>query len=163
MSRQVFRRNLPLFCRFFALESRYYILFLYFCNKYRLFVVNDASQGLVPGAGWRYDFCGSNWSEKGSDLTLSDEKPSKKPSNLTKNDEGKVQKPSYLTENDFPSMIVKNVYEAIKMNRKAKYSWLQDNLGVSESTVQRAIDELKKLGYISSERAKVKGEWQLLK
>ena len=82
---------------------------------------------------------------------------------MTENDEGKVQKPSYLTEKDFPSMIVKNVYEAIKMNRKAKYSWLQDNLGVSESTVQRAIDELKKLGYISSERAKVKGEWQLLK
>ena len=29
------------------------------------------------------------------------------------------QKPSNLTENIFPSMIVKNVYEAIKMNRKA--------------------------------------------
>ena len=102
-------------------------------------------------------------SQKRSDLTISDGKQTQKPSNLTENDEGKVQKPSNLTENDFPSMIVKNVYEAIKMNRKAKYSWLQDNLGVSESTVQRAIDELKKLGYISSERAKIKGEWQLLK
>ena len=60
-------------------------------------------------------------------------------------------------------MIVKNVYEAIKMNRKVKYSWLADNLGVSERTIQRAIDDLKKMGYISSEHSKIKGEWQLLK
>lgn len=73
------------------------------------------------------------------------------------------QKPSYLTENAFPSMIVKNVYEAIKMNRKAKYSWLQDNLGVSESTILRAINDLKELGYINKELSKIKGEWQLLK
>ena len=43
------------------------------------------------------------------------------------------------------------------------FSWLADNLGVSERTVQRAIDDLKKLGYISSEHSKIKGEWQLLK
>ena len=82
---------------------------------------------------------------------------------MTENDDRKSQKPSNLTENVFPTMIVKNVYEAIKMNRKAKYTWLQDNLGVSESTIQRAIDDLKKLGYISSEHSKIKGEWQLLK
>jgi ATP-dependent DNA helicase RecG len=82
---------------------------------------------------------------------------------LTENNEGKPQKPLNLTENVFPTMIVKNVYEAIKMNRKAKDSWLQDNLGVIESTVQRPIDDLKKLGYISSEHSKIKGEWQLLK
>lgn len=82
---------------------------------------------------------------------------------MTENDEGKPQKPLNLTENVFPTMIVKNVYEAIKMNRKAKDSWLQDNLGVIESTVQRPIDDLKKLGYISSEHSKIKGEWQLLK
>ncbi len=82
---------------------------------------------------------------------------------MTENNEGKPQKPLNLTENVFPTMIVKNVYEAIKMNRKAKDSWLQDNLGVIESTVQRPIDDLKKLGYISSEHSKIKGEWQLLK
>ena len=81
---------------------------------------------------------------------------------MTENNEGKPQKPLNLTENVFPTMIVKNVYEAIKMNRKAKDSWLQDNLGVIESTV-RPIDDLKKLGYISSEHSKIKGEWQLLK
>ena len=55
-----------------------------------------------------------------------------------------------------------NVYQAIKMNRKAKYSQLEDNLGVSESTIQRAISWLKENGYINPERSKVKGEWQLL-
>jgi len=49
------------------------------------------------------------------------------------------------------------------MNCKAKYSWLADNLGVSERTIQRAIDELKELGYINKEHSKIKGEWQLLK
>ncbi len=86
-------------------------------------------------------------------------KPSEKESNVTISD----GKPSNLTENYFPSMIVKNVYEAIKMNRQAKYSWLQDNLGVSESTILRSINDLKKLGYINKEHSKIKGEWQLLK
>ena len=98
-------------------------------------------------------------SQKRLDFTNSKQKPS----NMTENDEGKVQKPSFLTENDFPSIIVKNVYEALKQNRKAKYSWLQDNLGVSESTILRAINDLKKLGYINPEHSKIKGEWQLLK
>ena len=44
---------------------------------------------------------------------------------------------------EFPSKIVEDVYKAIKLNRKAKYSWLADNLGVSERTIQRAIDDLK--------------------
>lgn len=57
------------------------------------------------------------------DSTISEQKPSK----MTENSEEIDQKPSNLTENVFPSMIVKNVYEAIKQNRKAKYSWHQDN------------------------------------
>ena len=73
------------------------------------------------------------------------------------------KKPSKLKIPEFPSKVVEDVYKAIKLNRKAKYSWLQDNLGISESTVLRAINDLKKLGYISSEHAKIKGEWQLLK
>ena len=82
---------------------------------------------------------------------------------MTENDERKSQKQTNLAISEFPTMIVKNVYEAIKMNRKAKYSWLADNLGVSKRTIQRAIDDLKKLGYISSEHSKIKVEWQLLK
>ena len=56
-----------------------------------------------------------------------------------------------------------NVYDALRLNRKAKYSWLADNLGVSECTIQRAIDDLKKLKYNDPEHSKIKGEWQLLK
>ena len=73
------------------------------------------------------------------------------------------QKGSDLTISEFPTPLVKNVYEAIKINRKAKYSWLADNLGVSEATIKRAIADLKNLGYINSEHSKLKGEWQLMK
>ena len=89
--------------------------------------------------------------EKG--LEKPSEKPSKKPS----------EKPSEIKVSKFPAPIVEEVYKAIKLNRKAKYSWLQDNLGVSEATIKRAISDLKELGYISKEHSKVKGEWQLLK
>lgn len=81
------------------------------------------------------------------------QKPSKKPSKKT----------SKMKVSMFPTPIVEEVYKAIKLNRKAKYSWLQDNLGISESTVLRAIKDLKELGYINKEHSKVKGEWQLLK
>ena len=101
--------------------------------------------------------------EKPSDLTISEGKPSQKPSNLTENADGDNKKSSNLTVSEFPTMIVKNVYEAIQMKRDAKYSWLQDNLGVSESTILRAINDLKELGYISKEHSKIKGKWQLLK
>jgi ATP-dependent DNA helicase RecG len=99
-------------------------------------------------------------SEKGSDLTIFEEKGSQKPSNLTEKD---GEKQPNLSISDFPTMVTWNVYQAIKLNRKAKYSWLQDNLGVSESTILRAIKDLKELGYIDPEHSKVKGEWQLLK
>ena len=99
---------------------------------------------------------GEKRSEKGAGLTFFDEKPS----DLTENDEGKQTR---VTIPDFPTMLTWNVYEAIKMNRKAKYSWLADNLGVSEATIKRAIADLKELGYINPEHSKVNGEWQLLK
>ena len=90
-----------------------------------------------------------NGQEERSDLTIPDQKPSKKTSSF------KIP--------EFPSQLVEDVYKALKLNRKAKYSWLADNLGVSESTILRAINDLKELGYINSEHSKIKGEWQLLR
>ena len=92
-------------------------------------------------------------SENSTKTAFSNKKPSKKPS----------KKQPKFNIPEFPSQVVENVFKALKMNRKAKYSWLADNLGVSERTIQRAIDDLKKMGYINSEHSKVKGEWQLLK
>ena len=60
-------------------------------------------------------------------------------------------------------MIIKQVYESICLNPKVKYSQLEDNLGVGESTVQRAIGWLKENGYINSEHPKIKGVWQIIK
>ncbi len=92
-------------------------------------------------------------SEKRSNLTIVD----------NNNGHENGQRPSDLTISDFPSILVWNLYQAIKQNRKAKYSWLQDNLGVSEASIKRAIGCLKELGYINKEHSKIKGEWQLLK
>lgn len=83
------------------------------------------------------------------------------------------QKPSQVEENESktsandkkpPISIAsyKNVYEAIKLNRKIKYSELEDNLGIGETTIFRAIAWLKENGYINPDRSKIKGEWQLL-
>ena len=91
-----------------------------------------------------------------------EKQPQKQP-NLSDSDGKQTQEQPNLSISDFPTMLTWNVYQAIKLNRKAKYSWLADNLGVSERTIQRAIDDLKKLRYIDPERSKIKGEWQLLK
>lgn len=83
------------------------------------------------------------------------------------------QKPSQVEENESKTSIndkkppisiasYKNVYEAIKLNRKIKYSELEDNLGIGETTIFRAIAWLKENGYINPDRSKIKGEWQLL-
>lgn len=97
--------------------------------------------------------------QKPSEMTEKDVMDNQKPSNVMENESKTVtetEKPS------FPNLMVQNVYQAIKMNRKAKYSQLEDNLGVSESTILRAISWLKENGYINPVRSKVKGEWQLL-
>lgn len=76
--------------------------------------------------------------------------------------EGKGQeKRSDLTIFEFPTLLIKNVYELLKLKRKVKYSEVSDNLGVSEATIKRAISWLKENGYINPEHSKVKGEWQL--
>ena len=90
-------------------------------------------------------------------MSVSDDK------NGHKNGHEDDQKPSKMKVSKFPTPIVEEVYKAIKLNRKAKYSWFQDNLGVSEATIKRAISDLKELGYINKEHSKVKGERQLLK
>ena len=100
---------------------------------------------------------------KGADLTISGGDDSQKRSDLTISDRKPSEKPSSLSISDFPTMLTWNVYHAIKQNRKAKYSWLADNLGVSEATIKRAIADLKELRYIDPEHSKVKGEWQVLK
>ncbi len=106
-------------------------------------------------------------SEKQTDTVASEEKRSKKRSqkrsDLAVSKEKRSQKGSDFNIPEFPTSLTKNVFDAIKLNRKAKYSWLADNLGVSEASIKRAIADLKKLGYINSEHSKVKGEWQLLK
>lgn len=84
-----------------------------------------------------------------------------------------LQKQPKIAENDektatnggnapFPIMSFKNVYDAIKLNRKIKYSQLEDNLGLGETTIRRAIAWLKENGYINPVKSKVKGEWQLI-
>jgi ATP-dependent DNA helicase RecG len=107
------------------------------------------ANGLLMEDGQKRSNLAESTDEKQTDLSVLEEK--------------QTQKQTNLADFDFPTLLVKNVYETIKMNRKAKYSWLADNLGVSERTIQRAIDELKRLGYISSVHSKNKGEWQLLK
>ena len=78
-----------------------------------------------------------------------------------------IQKPPELGENGqkppFPTILYKNVYDAICMNPKIKYSQIEENLGIRESSIHRAIGWLKENGYINSERSKVKGVWQIEK
>ena len=85
------------------------------------------------------------------------EKPSQKVSKKGTRKGTKIKVPV------FPSKIVEDVFKVLKLNPKARLSWLADNLGVSERTIKRAINDLKELGYINSEHSKVKGVWQLLK
>ena len=89
---------------------------------------------------------GKKQPQKQPNLSVSEEKNGHK--NGHKNGRGGEQKPSKMKVPKFPAPIVEEVYKAIKLNRKAKYSWLQDNLGVSEATIKRAISDLKELVFI---------------
>lgn len=50
----------------------------------------------------------------------------------------------------FLAPIVKEVYKAIKLNRKAKYSWLADILGVSERRIQAYRPTCCKMNYYAN-------------
>ena len=62
----------------------------------------------------------------------------------------------------FPSLLHKNVYDALIDDPRAKYEQLEKTLGVSESSIQRSIKWMKQNGYIASAHAKIKGVWQIL-
>ena len=62
---------------------------------------------------------GQRKSQKQPNLSVSNEKQTQK----------QPKKQPKLKIPEFPSKIVENVYKAIKLNRKAKYSWLADDLG----------------------------------
>ena len=128
-------------------------------------MIKDAiEKGLLMENGEKRSQKGS---QKRSDLVVSEgrqvQKKSEKQTDMIAPGEKRSQKRSDINILEFPTSLTKNVFDAIKLNRKAKYSWLADNLGVSEASIKRAIADLKKLGYINSEHSKVKGEWQLLK
>lgn len=104
--------------------------------------------------------------EQGLIFAESDIKPSQmrenigentqKTANLRENEEGNTQKTA------FPTLTIKNVYELICQDPKIKQSQMAENLGVDDSTIERATVWLKENGYINKEHSKVKGVWQLL-
>ena len=57
----------------------------------------------------------------------------------------------------------KAVYQTICMKPTIRYTELADNIGVSESSITRAIRELKEYGYIARHGARKSGEWIILK
>ncbi len=57
----------------------------------------------------------------------------------------------------------KSVYQTVCMKPTIKYIELADNIGVSESSITRAIRELKEYGYIVRQGARKSGEWVILK
>lgn len=59
--------------------------------------------------------------------------------------------------------VVRDVYDLMKRNRKIKLNEIADNLGLSERTVDRVVEDLKVNGLLPKKQAKIKGEWQLLK
>lgn len=104
------------------------------------------AQGFLTGNG-----------EKSQDLTIPEDK------NGHIDDQKSSRKPSKAKFSKFPTPIIEEVYKSIKLNRKAMYSWLQDNIRVSEATIKCAISDLKEPGYFNKEHSKIKGKWQLLK
>lgn len=57
----------------------------------------------------------------------------------------------------------KSVYQTVCMKPTIKYTELADNIGVSESSITRAIRELKEYGYIARRGARKSGQWVILR
>jgi len=56
-----------------------------------------------------------------------------------------------------------NVYNAIKYDRKIKYTELMNNLGLSRMTIYRIIADLKEYGFIKRTGGDKRGIWIILK
>jgi len=87
------------------------------------------------------------------------QKPTEMMEDTSKTD---IENQKLTSRPNFPTLQIKNVNELLRMNRKIKYSQMEDNLGVTERTIAREIEWLKVNGYINPEKSKIKGEWQLL-
>ena len=57
----------------------------------------------------------------------------------------------------------KDVFEAIKYNKRINYTQLMDNLGLSKSSIYRILSDLKVLGYIGRNGKARNGEWIIIK
>ena len=97
-----------------------------------------------------------------------------KPSKMRENDEGNGQNAQKYTQMSqsgekntqrpaFPTITIKNVFDLICQQPQIKQAQMADNLGVDDSTIERATVWLKENGYINKEHSKVKGVWQLIK
>lgn len=125
---------------------------------------------------------------KPSKMGENDDEHIQKPAEMGENVKENIQKPSKMRENDegngqnaqkytqmsqsgekntqrpaFPTITIKNVFDLICQQPQIKQAQMADNLGVDDSTIERATVWLKENGYINKEHSKVKGVWQLIK
>lgn len=60
---------------------------------------------------------------------------------------------------EFPTLLHRNIYNAISFNPKIKVISLADNIGVSQRSIARIIADLKALNLISRVGGSKHGEW----
>ena len=94
--------------------------------------------------------------QKPAEMRENEGKNTQKPAKMRENSEGNTQK------SVFPTLTIKNIYDLICQNPKIKQAQMAENLGLDDSTIERATVWLKENGYINKEHSKVKGVWQLL-
>ena len=94
--------------------------------------------------------------QKPAEMRENEGKNTQKPAKMRENGEGNTQKSA------FPTLTIKNIYDLICQNPKIKQAQMAENLGLDDSTIERATVWLKENGYINKEHSKVKGVWQLI-